>query len=212
MMGWKSRLTRLAIPFTTAVVVATQIPSYQLAMASDGYSLGTDSTPSGLKAVSIAGMGAGLFFIISSKGSATSSTSTTSNDSSSSTSSFANLADQAGIVGSLQTDGDKTAFVPTNAAIAKLDPNLLKPENKDQLADVLRSHILIGRFTLDELKSAVRDSGTTGRKYRTLAGTDVTVTVQDDTLHINGVAIKDTPKMTASNGLAYPIDTILPHS
>ena len=66
----------------------------------------------------------------------------------------------AGLVDTLNGEGPFTVFAPTNEAFAKLPAgtldNLLKPENKDQLAAILKYHVVSGKVkaeqavTLDE--------------------------------------------------------------
>src|SRR5882724_11413903 len=52
----------------------------------------------------------------------------------------------AGLVDTLSGTGPFTVFAPTNAAFAKLPPgtveSLLKPENKDKLATILKCHVV----------------------------------------------------------------------
>merc|ERR1711978_488970 len=56
----------------------------------------------------------------------------------------------AGLAPTLSGKGDFTVFAPTNDAFAKLPegtiPTLLKPENKQQLADILLRHVLPTRI------------------------------------------------------------------
>ena len=54
----------------------------------------------------------------------------------------------AGLVDALKGDGPFTVFAPTDEAFAKLPKGtvetLLKPENKDQLVDILTYHVVSG--------------------------------------------------------------------
>ena len=54
----------------------------------------------------------------------------------------------ADLVDALSNAGRFTVFAPTNDAFSKLPAgtvdNLLKPENKDQLADILQYHVSVG--------------------------------------------------------------------
>ncbi len=56
----------------------------------------------------------------------------------------------AGLKETLNADGPYTLFAPTDAAFEKLPPGtldtLMKSENKDQLAAVLKNHIFSGRY------------------------------------------------------------------
>ena len=57
----------------------------------------------------------------------------------------------AGLVDTLASKGPFTVFAPTNAAFDKLPegtvPNLLKPENKAQLKNVLTYHVVAGKYS-----------------------------------------------------------------
>jgi uncharacterized surface protein with fasciclin (FAS1) repeats len=53
--------------------------------------------------------------------------------------------------------GPFTLLAPTNDALSKLGQgsleNLLKPENKSMLTDVLKKHVLPGKFSPDQIKA-----------------------------------------------------------
>src|ERR1700750_2707248 len=61
----------------------------------------------------------------------------------------------AGLVETLKGKGPFTVFAPTNAAFAKLPAgtvdSLLKPENKDKLATILKCHVV----SADAMSSAI---------------------------------------------------------
>merc|ERR1712038_1607244 len=61
----------------------------------------------------------------------------------------------AGLAPTLSGKGDFTVFAPTNDAFAKLPegtiPTLLKPENKQQLADILLRHVLPTRIMAGDI-------------------------------------------------------------
>jgi uncharacterized surface protein with fasciclin (FAS1) repeats len=67
----------------------------------------------------------------------------------------------AGLVDTLSGPGPFTVFAPTNEAFAKLPAgtvdNLLKPENKDQLAKVLTYHVVAGTLTSNDLKEKIKE-------------------------------------------------------
>merc|ERR1711994_473616 len=78
----------------------------------------------------------------------------------------------AGLVPTLSGKGDFTVFAPTNDAFAKLPegtiPTLLKPENKQQLADILLRHVLPTRIMAGDIPR-----GTT--KVKTVGGEEIEV-------------------------------------
>lgn len=63
----------------------------------------------------------------------------------------------AGGLAKLVPKGPFTFLAPTNNAISAMGAgvleNLLKPENKDSLAGILRKHILPGKFTPQQVKA-----------------------------------------------------------
>ena len=110
----------------------------------------------------------------------------------------------AGLVETLRGSGPFTVFAPTDKAFAKLPKgtleDLLKPENKNQLVDILTYHVVAGRVTADEafgLKAAV-----------TLQGDALKIRAKKKTLKINDVTVTTT-NVKASNGIIHVIDTVL---
>lgn len=69
----------------------------------------------------------------------------------------------AGLVDTLKGAGPFTVFAPTNAAFAALPAgtvqNLLKPENKGILIDVLTYHVVPGRYDSKALEMAIEQGG-----------------------------------------------------
>ncbi len=107
--------------------------------------------------------------------------------------------------------GPLTVFAPTNAAFEKLPAgtveNLLKPENKQQLATILTRHAAPGSYAIDDLKKEARK----GRKLYMATGDYLDVTVEGDDVYING--IKVLASIQTSNGIINVIDeVILPKS
>jgi uncharacterized surface protein with fasciclin (FAS1) repeats len=122
----------------------------------------------------------------------------------------------AGLVDTLQSPGPFTVFAPTNDAFAKLPAGtvdtLLKPENKDQLTQVLTYHVVPGRLTAKDLMSAVEKGG--GKAMlKTVEGKDLTVEIKDGAIWVwdaKGDAAKITIKnVMQSNGVIHVIDTVL---
>ena len=108
------------------------------------------------------------------------------------------------LVETLQGEGPFTVFAPTNAAFEALPEgtleNLLKPENKDQLAQVLTYHVVPGETASTDLSD--------GMKVTTVEGSDAEVMLQDGNAMIQGATVV-TPDVKASNGVVHIIDAVL---
>src|SRR5712692_4467310 len=67
----------------------------------------------------------------------------------------------AGLVETLEGAGPFTVFAPTNDAFAKLPAGtvdtLLKPENKETLTKVLTYHVVVGKWSTDDLKKKIKE-------------------------------------------------------
>jgi transforming growth factor-beta-induced protein len=117
----------------------------------------------------------------------------------------------AGLADTLKGTGKFTVFAPTNAAFAKLPAgaldNLLKPENKDALAKLLKYHVLAG-----ETKAA-KVLTLNGQKVTTLQGEDITVNVAGTAVSLTdakgGTSNVTKTDIAASNGVIHEIDTVL---
>lgn len=114
----------------------------------------------------------------------------------------------AGLVDALKGDGPLTVFAPTDEAFAALPEgtveNLLKPENKETLVDILTYHVLPG---------AVMASDVNAKKLSVemLNGDKATVTGWDG-VKIDGASVVSAD-IEASNGVIHVIDqVILPSS
>ena len=109
----------------------------------------------------------------------------------------------ADLVNALSTTGPFTVFAPTNAAFEKLEPgtleNLLKPESKEALADILQYHVSLGVFKTEALQD--------GQVLGQVNGGNVTVSVKDGKVTIGGANI--IASVPASNGIVHVIDGVL---
>lgn len=99
--------------------------------------------------------------------------------------------------------GPLMVFAPTNAAFDALPEgtvaNLLKPENKNTLADILKYHVTPGNYSIKLLKK-FKKLGQANNQY-------VTVEVKGDDVYIGGAKIIASIK--AGNGIVHVIDKIL---
>ena len=111
----------------------------------------------------------------------------------------------AGLVDTLKSDGPFTVFAPTDEAFAKLPAgtveNLLKPENKAQLAAILTYHVVSGKV---EAKDVVKLTSAT-----TVQGSDVTIMIKDGGVVLNGNSNVVTTDIGTSNGVIHVIDTVI---
>ena len=123
----------------------------------------------------------------------------------------------AGLVDTLQSPGPFTVFAPTNAAFGKLPAgtvdNLVKPENKKTLTNVLTYHVVAGRMTAASLMKAVHDGGGMAQ-LKTVEGDAIVVkqagpgrlSITDAKGGVSMVTIAD---VMQSNGVIHVIDTVL---
>jgi len=110
----------------------------------------------------------------------------------------------AGLVETLKGAGPFTIFAPTNAAFDALPAgtvtDLLKPENKTQLTNILTYHVVSGNVKAADLKD--------GQKVKTLLGEELTVSIKDGKVMINGANVT-TADLAGSNGVIHVIDAVL---
>ena len=110
----------------------------------------------------------------------------------------------AGLVDALKAEGPLTVFAPTDEAFAQLPAgtvdDLLKPENKDQLVEILTYHVVPGRLTATEVTSM---AGTT-----TLQGEQITFEVVDGKVYVDGAEVIQADVST-SNGVIHIIDQVI---
>ena len=110
----------------------------------------------------------------------------------------------AGLADVLNGDGPFTVFAPTDDAFNSLPKGtvetLLKPENQQQLVDILKYHVVSGRVYADQAAEA--------RQATTLLGNLVETSVSADGLRVNDSLIVKGDLETA-NGVIHVIDAVL---
>jgi transforming growth factor-beta-induced protein len=110
----------------------------------------------------------------------------------------------ADLVETLKGEGPFTVFAPTDDAFAKLPAGtldeLLKPENKQALTDILLYHVVSGKVMAADV------SGLTSAT--TVLGKDVAIKVDMGNVYINDAQVVITDIET-SNGVIHVIDTVL---
>jgi uncharacterized surface protein with fasciclin (FAS1) repeats len=103
----------------------------------------------------------------------------------------------------LTNAGPLTVFAPNNEAFDKLPAgtldNLLKPENKAILANIITFHAAPGNYGPDNIKGVMGIGQATGDKVK--------VEVKDGTTYVNGAKVLGSVK--ASNGYIHVIDQVL---
>lgn len=105
--------------------------------------------------------------------------------------------------------GPLTVFAPTNAAFDKIPKEtleeLLKPENKQKLAFILKNHVAPSNYPLETLRKNVDK----GRSLYMASGENVSVTREGDDIFVGDTKIIASIKV--SNGWVHVIeDVILP--
>ncbi len=122
----------------------------------------------------------------------------------------------ASLVETLQGVGPFTVFAPTNAAFGLLPKgtvdNLLKPESKTTLTNILTYHVVAGRYGSRDLMKLIKD-GNGRATLKTVAGGTLTfmmkgnkIIVKDESGGTSVITIKD---VNQSNGVIHVVDHVL---
>ncbi len=110
----------------------------------------------------------------------------------------------AGLVDTLKGEGPFTVFAPTDDAFAALPAgtveDLLKPENKQKLTDILLYHVVSGKVMAADVTSLTSAT--------TVLGKDVAIKVDMGNVYINEAKVIITDIET-SNGVIHVIDAVL---
>lgn len=110
----------------------------------------------------------------------------------------------AGLADALKGDGPLTVFAPTDDAFGALPAgtieSLLKPDNKEQLATILKYHVIAGKVG----SGALAD----GARLETLAGIDAVISQTEKGFNIENARIVATD-IDASNGIVHVIDRVI---
>jgi len=111
----------------------------------------------------------------------------------------------AGLVETLKGKGPYTVFAPTDEAFKKLPAgtveNLLKPENKAQLAKVLTYHVVAGNVMSGDLKGKTTNA-------KTVEGSAVRIDASSNTVKVNDAVVTQAD-VNASNGVIHVIDSVI---
>lgn len=110
----------------------------------------------------------------------------------------------AGLAEALSGEGPFTVFAPTDEAFAKIPSatlnDLLKPENKEKLASILKYHVVSGRVYSEAAVAA--------KSANTLQGAAVAIKATDKGAFVNDAKIIATD-VDASNGVIHIIDSVI---
>ncbi len=110
----------------------------------------------------------------------------------------------ADLVETLSSDGPFTVFAPTDDAFAKLPAGtveeLVKPENKQALTDILTYHVVAGKVMAADVVKLT--------EAETVLGKSVTIKVDNGKVYVNDAEVVITD-IEASNGVIHVIDAVL---
>ncbi|HYM95148.1 MAG TPA: fasciclin domain-containing protein [Chitinophagaceae bacterium] len=102
----------------------------------------------------------------------------------------------------LNGHGPFTILAPVNMAFSKLEPGvfdeLMKPSNKEKLSAIMSFHVVTGKNLADM---------NNGQKLKTVNGQELSVTVRDGEVYINGAKLL-ARNMQGSNGVVHSMDAV----
>ncbi len=109
----------------------------------------------------------------------------------------------ASLVDALSNAGPFTVFAPTDEAFSKVPKetldNLMKPENKAALSNILEYHTFVGVVKTEQMRD--------GQKLNQVNLKNVVLGVKDGKFTVNGANI--IASVPASNGIVHVIDAVL---
>ncbi|WP_238934813.1 fasciclin domain-containing protein [Aurantibacter crassamenti] len=113
-------------------------------------------------------------------------------------------------------DGPFTVFAPSDSAFEKLPRHkvaeLLKPENKKELQDLMAFHVVAGNLTASKiLRAMCRGNGVAS--FTTVQGNEITATLQGIDIVLSD-SVGNSAKITAAdanqcNGVMHEIDRVI---
>ncbi|MFN0014230.1 MAG: fasciclin domain-containing protein [Saprospiraceae bacterium] len=110
----------------------------------------------------------------------------------------------AALVDALSNAGPFTVFAPTDEAFSKVPKetldNLMKPENKDALSNILEYHTFVGVVKTEQMRD--------GQKLNQVNLKNIMLSVKDGKVMVNGKA-NILASVPASNGIVHVIDAVL---
>lgn len=111
-----------------------------------------------------------------------------------------------GLASNLQSGGPYTIFAPSDQAFAALPEaarqELLLPENRDELRQLLSYHVVQGQLTSDQLRSG---------QVQSLEGTPLNISVNEQPstqVQVNNATVSR-PDILATNGVIHVVDQVI---
>jgi uncharacterized surface protein with fasciclin (FAS1) repeats len=122
----------------------------------------------------------------------------------------------ADLVATLKSAGPFTVFAPVNEAFDKLPAgtvaNLLKPENKAQLAKILTYHVVSGNLDAAAVMGAIK-AGKGKAVVTTVSGGKLTASIEKGKVKLTdengGTAFVTATDLKSSNGVIHVIDGVV---
>jgi uncharacterized surface protein with fasciclin (FAS1) repeats len=103
----------------------------------------------------------------------------------------------------LSSTGPFTFFAPLDSAFEKLEKgmldNLLEPQNRGKLANLINNHVVNGKVNFKDLKD--------GDTLKTLNGKELQIGIKDGKINIGTIAVQPRDAKI-SNGVMYSVDTV----
>jgi uncharacterized surface protein with fasciclin (FAS1) repeats len=110
----------------------------------------------------------------------------------------------AGLVETLKGKGPFTVFAPTDEAFAKLPAatltDLLKPENKQKLTEILTYHVVPGKVAAADVTKLT--------SAKTVNGKSVRISMHGESVMVDGATVVKADVM-ASNGVIHVVDSVI---
>jgi uncharacterized surface protein with fasciclin (FAS1) repeats len=110
----------------------------------------------------------------------------------------------AGLVATLKGTGPFTVFAPTDEAFANLPAgtveNLLKPENKQELTEILTYHVVEGKVMAADVAGVDEAKSVNGKL--------IDIEVEGSTVRVNDATVT-AADIAASNGVIHVIDKVI---
>ncbi len=118
---------------------------------------------------------------------------------------FSSALTQADMIKTLNGSGPFTIFAPTDEAFEAMSGgmslgDLMKPENKERLKQLVQSHIVTGKVTSADLQN--------GSKLKTAGGQQLSVTNQNGQVMVNGATVEQADQ-ESRNGVIHVVNKVL---